>query len=71
MRITTTLRILGLLLMLFSFTMLPPIAVSILFSDAQTPLFLNAFILIFGIGTVRVGFHFGIKNENFGSEMAF
>jgi trk system potassium uptake protein TrkH len=52
MRITVTLRILGLLLMLFSFTMLPPIGISILFGDAQTPLFLNAFILIFGIGVL-------------------
>lgn len=38
--------------MLFSLSMLPPIGVSILFQDAQIPLFLQAFFLIFGIGVL-------------------
>ena len=45
-----TLRILGLLLMLFSLTMLPPIGVSILFDDGQIQLFGAAAVLIFGAG---------------------
>ena len=43
-----TLRILGLLLMLFSLTMLPPIGVSLIFGDGQIPLFGAAAFLIFG-----------------------
>ena len=45
-----TLRILGLLLMLFSLTMLPPVGVSILFDDDQVQLFGVAAVLIFGAG---------------------
>ena len=45
-----TLRILGLLLMLFSLSMLPPFAVSILFDDGQIQLFGAAAVLIFGAG---------------------
>ena len=45
-----TLRILGLLLMLFSLTMLPPIGVSLIFGDGQIPLFGAAAFLIFGAG---------------------
>ncbi len=45
-----TLRILGLLLMLFSLTMLPPIGVSLIFRDGQIPLFGAAAFLIFGAG---------------------
>ena len=47
-----TLRILGLLLMLFSLTMLPPIGISVLFDDGQIPLFGAAAGLIFGAGFI-------------------
>ena len=47
-----TLRILGLLLMLFSLTMLPPIGISIIFEDGQIPLFGVAAGLIFGAGII-------------------
>ncbi|MEN9464984.1 MAG: hypothetical protein RL217_1165, partial [Pseudomonadota bacterium] len=43
-------RILGVLLMLFSLTMLPPILVSILYADGATQAFITAMIVIFGIG---------------------
>ena len=45
-----TLRILGLLLMLFSLTMLPPIGISLVFEDGQLPLFGAAALLVFGAG---------------------
>ena len=47
-----TLRILGLLLMLFSLTMLPPIGISVIFEDGQIPLFGAAAGLIFGAGFI-------------------
>ena len=47
-----TLRILGLLLMLFSLTMLPPIGISVIFDDGQIPLFGAAAGLIFGAGFI-------------------
>ena len=47
-----TLRILGLLLMLFSLTMLPPIGISVIFDDGQIPLFGAAAGLIFGAGLI-------------------
>ena len=39
-------RILGVLLMLFSLTMLPPILVSILYADGATQAFITAMIVI-------------------------
>ena len=45
-----TLRILGLLLMLFSLTMLPPMGISLIFGDGQIPLFGAAALLVFGAG---------------------
>lgn len=45
-------RILGILLMLFSLTMLPPILVSILYADGATQAFITAMIAIFGIGFI-------------------
>lgn len=45
-------RILGLLLSLFSLTMLPPIAVSLWYSDGATGAFVSAFILILAAGLV-------------------
>ncbi|HIE54988.1 MAG TPA: potassium transporter [Chromatiaceae bacterium] len=50
MRLTVVQRILGLLLMLFSATMLPPIAVSLLYDDGAW----RAFFIAFGI-TLAVG----------------
>ena len=47
-----TLRILGLLLMLFSLTMLPPMGISVIFDDGQIPLFGAAAGLIFGAGFI-------------------
>lgn len=47
-----TLRILGLLLMLFSLTMLPPIGISIVFGDGQIFLFGAAAMLVFFAGFV-------------------
>lgn len=43
-------RILGLLLMLFSVTMLAPAAVSLLYADGQFDLFLDAFGIVLAIG---------------------
>lgn len=45
-------RILGLLLMLFSVTMLVPAAVSLLYADGQVGLFLDAFAIVLAIGLV-------------------
>lgn len=43
-------RILGILLMLFSLTMLPPILVSMWYQDDTTQAFFTAMVMIFGIG---------------------
>ena len=43
-------RILGLLLMLFSVTMLVPAAVSLLYADGQFDLFLDAFAIVLAAG---------------------
>jgi len=45
-------RILGLLLMMFSITMLPPILVSLLFSDGEWLAFLEGFGLVFASGVL-------------------
>lgn len=50
MRFTTVYRILGILLMIFSFTMFPPIAVSLYYEDNQFIAFFDAFLLTLGIG---------------------
>ncbi len=50
MQFGTTLRILGLLLMLFSLTLVPPALVSVIYNDSQLPLFAAAFGLIFSTG---------------------
>ena len=52
MRIGVTQRILGLLLMLFSTSMLPPIAVSFIFSDGSYPAFLAGFAVTLAAGAV-------------------
>lgn len=43
-------KVLGLLLMLFSLTMLPPVAVSHLYQDGTTQPFLGALVLLLGLG---------------------
>ncbi len=45
-------RILGLLLMLFSVAMLPPIGISLLYGDGATAPFLFGFVLTLGVGFV-------------------
>ena len=49
-----TLRILGLLLMLFSLTMLPPMGISLIFGDGQIPLFGAAALLSIWSGFVKL-----------------
>ena len=41
-------RILGALLMLYSVTMMPPVAVSVYFADGQAVAFIEAFAFTFG-----------------------
>ena len=50
MQIKSVIRILGLLLMLFSLAIIPPIVVSIIYSDVETWSFFYALILIFVSG---------------------
>lgn len=50
MRFSTVCRILGILLMIFSLTMLPPIVVSLIYDDHQISAFLDAFFITLGIG---------------------
>jgi len=45
-------RVLGLLLMLFSMTLIPPILISIFYQDSATDAFLISFALIFFIGAI-------------------
>ena len=50
MHLTVIARILGIFLMLFSITMLPPILVSMYYDDGATEAFATAMMMIFGIG---------------------
>jgi trk system potassium uptake protein TrkH len=50
MHLTTVQRILGVLLMVFSMTMVPPLALSIWVNDGTLIGFTDAFILTFGLG---------------------
>ncbi|MBE0438416.1 MAG: potassium transporter [Gammaproteobacteria bacterium] len=50
MQFLTIQRILGILLGLFSFTLLPPIAVSLFYNDGATQAFINAFLLLLVLG---------------------
>lgn len=59
MQIYNTLRILGLLLMLFSITMLPPVLVSIWYHEAQIPVFIAA-----TLATLILGFILWFPNRN-------
>jgi trk system potassium uptake protein TrkH len=50
MRFAIVFRVLGLLLMLFSITLISPIFVSIFYQDSATLAFLISFVLILAIG---------------------
>lgn len=50
MHITVIMRILGILMMLFSVTMIPPMVISTIYEDGQLKPFLEAFGLILGVG---------------------
>ena len=52
MHLTVVQRILGLLLMLFSFSMLPPVLVSWYFNDGAMAAFISGFGITFGVGTL-------------------
>ena len=52
MRFATIQRILGLLLMIFSFTMLPPMVVSLIYDDASLVAFIKTFFITLAIGVV-------------------
>ena len=51
MRPTAVQKVLGLLLMLFSLTMLPPVGVSYFYADGTAQAFLTALVLLLGLGT--------------------
>ena len=52
MNVLVVLRILGLLLTLFSLTMLPPVVVSWIYSDGAAMAFVHSFLIILGAGLV-------------------
>ena len=52
MNVAVVQRILGLLLMLFSLTMLPPIGVSLVFRDGNSQPFIDAFMIVFAAGFI-------------------
>jgi trk/ktr system potassium uptake protein len=63
MQLAVIQRILGILLSLFSLTMFPPLAISLVSSDGTTVPFLSAFILILSIGLILWFPVRNIKNE--------
>jgi trk system potassium uptake protein TrkH len=52
MQFLTIQRMLGILLSLFSFTLLPPVAVSLFYNDGSTEAFFSAFVILFIAGLV-------------------
>lgn len=52
MHIQIAIRVLGILLMVFSLTMLPPILFSLIYADGAYPVFLRAFAMTFAVGFV-------------------
>jgi trk system potassium uptake protein TrkH len=52
MHFSTVCRILGILLMIFSLTMLPPIVISVIYEDNQLNAFFDAFIFTLGVGLI-------------------
>ncbi|MBL1141754.1 MAG: potassium transporter [Proteobacteria bacterium] len=63
MQLAVIQRILGILLSLFSLTMFPPLAISLVSSDGQTIPFISAFALILSIGLILWFPVRNIKNE--------
>lgn len=58
MQFLTIQRMLGILLGIFSFTLLPPIAVSLFYQDGSTEAFVSAFLLLLGLG---IAFWFPVR----------
>ena len=52
MHISLVFRVLGILMMLFSLSMIPPMIVSALYEDGQMQYFLHALALILGTGFI-------------------
>ena len=52
MRFGITLRVVGLLLMVFSATMLPPLGVSLIYADGADRAFVNAFLFTLASGAL-------------------
>ncbi len=52
MQFSAVQRILGILLMLFSLTMIPPVIVSIWYGDGAVSAFLIAFVIILMVGGI-------------------
>ena len=50
MHIQIAIRIVGILLMMFSLTMLPPVFVSLIYQDGVTDIFTKAFVITFVAG---------------------
>ena len=50
MHIQIAIRIVGILLMMFSLTMLPPVLVSLIYQDGVTGIFTKAFVITFVVG---------------------
>lgn len=63
MHFRVVLRILGILLMLFSFTMLPPVAVSYIYDDGNAVPFLIAFSIILATGFLIWAPVYRVRNE--------
>ena len=58
MHIQIAIRVLGILMMMFSITMLPPIIVSLIYQDGIEAIFLRALAITFAVGGVlRLTFH--------------
>ncbi len=60
MRFSTVCRILGILLMIFSLSMLPPILVSLYYDDGQLVAFVDALLLTLGLG---LAIWFPVRNQ--------
>ncbi|MEM7027851.1 MAG: potassium transporter TrkG, partial [Pseudomonadota bacterium] len=63
MQLAVVQRILGILLSLFSFTMVPPMLVSLIYNDDTLLPFLTAFFIILGVGLLLWYPVRNIKNE--------
>ena len=68
---TVVQRILGLLLMMFSLTMLPPIAISIWFAEQSWLPFVQGFGITLLSGFVHAGYRYTSRARTCAYEMAF